>query len=115
MDCSKLNEFLSEVGKWSLPNNLKLNPSKCQTINFSLRCKQDLCEPLKSHDACCINGISAESKSRANYLGLPFTPDLCWSSHISLTCKKISRLTYYVKKLRLSGITQLLLLQFINS
>ncbi|CAH8604948.1 unnamed protein product [Heterobilharzia americana] len=61
LNCSKSNEFLSEVGKWSLSNGLKLNPSEFQT-NFGLRCKQDLCELLKSHDAYCIDGIFAESK-----------------------------------------------------
>ncbi|CAH8448863.1 unnamed protein product [Heterobilharzia americana] len=106
LDCSKLNEFLSEV-------SLKLNPSKCQTVDFGLRRKEDLCELLKSRDTCCVNGISAESKSGVNYLGLRSTPDFCWSFHILLTCKKIFRLTYYVKKLGLSGITQVLLLQLI--
>nr|CAH8863804.1 unnamed protein product [Trichobilharzia regenti] len=115
LDCTKINSFLSEVSKWSESNGLKLNPSKCQTVDFSLRCKRQLKEVIDSHDSCKIDDNDIGIKSEIKYLGLILSSDLSWSSHVLAISSKIFRLTFYIKKLRHSGITQPLLLQFINS
>ncbi|VDP29139.1 unnamed protein product, partial [Schistosoma margrebowiei] len=47
-----MNEFLSRVDNWSVGNGLILNPSKCQTVNLSMRHERNLNTILKSHNAC---------------------------------------------------------------
>nr|CAH8865766.1 unnamed protein product [Trichobilharzia regenti] len=114
-DCFKLNSFLSDISQWSKLNGLTLNPSKCQTVDFSFRHKRDLQTLVSTHDVCRIEGTIIETKSNAKYLGLVISSDLTWSSHIQMISKKVFRLTYYIKKLRLTGVTQPLLSQFVNS
>nr|CAH8864496.1 unnamed protein product [Trichobilharzia regenti] len=114
-DCSKLNGFLSEISQWSKENGLTLNPSKCQTVNFTFRHKSDLNKLVSAHEVCNIDGTEIETKSEIKYLGVTLSSDLSWSSHILTISKKIYRLTFYIKKLRHSGVTQPLLLQFVNS
>nr|CAH8866336.1 unnamed protein product [Trichobilharzia regenti] len=114
-DCSYMNGFLAEVKDWSRSNGLKLNPTKCNTVDFSLRSEKDMHRLIQSHDCCSIDGTMIESKSNVSYLGISFSSNLCWSSHILIVSKKVFRLTYYIKKLRHSGITQSLIIQFINS
>ena len=53
--------------------------------------------------------------SKVKYLGVTFSSDLSWSSHVLLLSKKVYRLTYYIKRLHAFGITRHLLLQFVNS
>ncbi|CAH8855403.1 unnamed protein product [Trichobilharzia szidati] len=107
--------FLSEISQWSKESGLTLNPSKCQTVNFTFRHKSDLNKLVGSHEVCNIDGTEIETKSEIKYLGVILSADLSWSSHILAISEKIFRLTFYIKKLRLSGITQPLLLQFVNS
>nr|CAH8873838.1 unnamed protein product [Trichobilharzia regenti] len=114
-DCFKLNSFLSDISQWSKLNGLTLNPSKCQTVDFSFRHKRDLQTLVSTHDVCRIEGTIIETKSNAKYLGLVISSDLTWSSHIQMISKKVFRLTYYIKKLRLTGVPQPLLSQFVNS
>ena len=114
-DCSKLNSFLLDISKWSTSNGLMVNPSKCQAVNFTFKHRRDLHELVSSHDACSIEGSEIETNSSVKYLGLVLSSDLSWSSHILSISKKMFRLTFYIKKLRQSGITQSLLLLFVNS
>nr|CAH8821168.1 unnamed protein product [Trichobilharzia regenti] len=115
LDCTKINSFLSGVSKWSESSGLKLNPSKCQTLNFSLRCERQLKEVIDSHDSCKIDDNDIGIQSEIKYLGLILSSDLCWSSHVLAIASKIFCLIFYIKKLRHLGLTQPLLLQFINS
>nr|CAH8864170.1 unnamed protein product [Trichobilharzia regenti] len=55
-DCSRLNGFLSEISKWSKKNGLTLNPSKCQTVNFTFRHKSDLSKLVSTHEVCNSDG-----------------------------------------------------------
>lgn len=114
-NCTKIESLISQVSKWSVSSGLKLNPSKYQTVNFSLRFKKTLNEAVNSLDSCEIDYTEIEIKSNVKYLELILSSDPSWSSHVLAICSKIFRLTFYIKKLRHSGITQLLLLQFVNS
>ena len=111
----EMNEFLSRIERWSVGNGLLLNPSKCQAVNFSLRHGQNLYSMLGSHNACAIGDSLINTVSKVKYLGVTFSSDLSWSSHVLLLSKKVYRLTYYIKRLHAFGITRHLLLQFVNS
>ncbi|CAH8594088.1 unnamed protein product [Schistosoma intercalatum] len=111
----EMNEFLSRIDCWSVGNGLILNPSKCQAVNFSMRHKRNLNIILRSHSACTIGDSLINSVSKVNYLGVTFSSDLSWSSHVLSLSKKVFRLTYYIKRLHALGITRHLLLQFVNS
>ncbi|CAI2734818.1 unnamed protein product [Schistosoma spindalis] len=111
----EMNEFLSRIDSWSVVNGLLLNPSKCQAVNFSMRHDRHLNTILRSHNACAIGNSLINTVSTVNYLGVTFSSDLSWSSHVSLLSKKVFRLTYYIRRLHAFGITCHLLLQFVNS
>nr|CAH8857424.1 unnamed protein product [Trichobilharzia regenti] len=95
-DCSKLNNFLSEISQWSSSNALKLNLSKCQVVNFTFRRKCDLQRLVSSHGPTIIDGTEVGNTSNVKYLGLSFSTDLSWSSHILLVTRKMFRLTFYL-------------------
>ncbi|VDP17284.1 unnamed protein product [Schistosoma margrebowiei] len=101
----KMNEFLSHIDCWSVGNGLILNPSKCQAVNFSMRHERHLNTILRSHNACTIGDSLINSVSKVNYLGVTFTSDLSWSSHVLLLSRKVFRLTYYIKRLHALGIS----------
>ncbi|CAH8494637.1 unnamed protein product [Schistosoma mattheei] len=111
----EMNEFLSRIDCRSVGNGLILNPSKCQAVNFSMRHERHLNTILRSHNACTIGDSLINTVSKVNYLGVTFSSDLSWSSHVLLSSKKVFRLTYYIKRLHALGITRHLLLQFANS
>ena len=70
---------------------------------------------LGSHNACAIGDSLINTVSKVKYLGVIFSSDLSWSSHVLLLSKKVYCLTYYIKRLHAFGITRHLLLQFVNS
>ncbi|CAH8492714.1 unnamed protein product [Schistosoma haematobium] len=110
-----MNEFLSRIDCWSVGNGLILNPSKCQAVNFAMRHEKNLNIILRSHNAYAIGGSLINTVSKVNYLGVTFSSDLSWSSHVLSLSKKVFRLTYYIKRLHALGITRHSLLQFVNS
>nr|CAH8868290.1 unnamed protein product [Trichobilharzia regenti] len=114
-DRSKLNGFISEIRQWSRENRLTLNAPKCQTVNSTFRHKSDLNKLVSTHEVCNIDFTEIEAKPEIKYFGAILSADLSWSSLMLMISKKIFRLTFYIKKLRHSGITQPLLLQFVNS
>ena len=89
----EMNEFLSRIERWSVGNGLLLNPSKCQAVNFSLRHGQNLYSILGSHNACAIGDSLINTVSKVKYLGVTFSSDLSWSSHVLLLSKKACCLT----------------------
>ncbi|VDO81540.1 unnamed protein product [Schistosoma margrebowiei] len=106
---------MSRIDCWSVSNSLIPNPSKSQAVNFSMRHERNLNTIFGSHNACTIGDSLINTVSRVNYLGVTFSSDFSWSSHVLLVSKKVCRLTYYIKRLRAPGITRQLLLQFFNS
>ncbi|VDQ04037.1 unnamed protein product [Trichobilharzia regenti] len=66
---------------------LKLNPSKCQTDNFSFRSERKLNdEAVGFYDRCKIDDdddSDIEIKSEVKHLGLILSSDPSWSSHTS--------------------------------
>ncbi|CAH8641697.1 unnamed protein product [Schistosoma rodhaini] len=87
-------------------------PSKCFN---NLRHGHNLHSILGSHNACAIGDSLINTVSKVKYLGVIFSSDLSWSSHVLLLKKKVYRLTYYIKRLHAFGITRHLLLKFVNS
>ncbi|VDO54239.1 unnamed protein product [Schistosoma margrebowiei] len=111
----EMNEFLSRIDCWSVSNVLILNPSKCQDVNFSMRHERNLNTIFRSHNSCTIVDSLKNTVSKVNYLGVTFSSDFSWSSHVLLLSKKVFLLTYCIKRLHALGITRHLLLQLANS
>ncbi|CAH8460583.1 unnamed protein product [Schistosoma guineensis] len=84
-------------------------------LNFSMKHKRYLNSTLGSHNACGIRDSLINAMSKINYLVVTFSSDLSWSCHALLLSKKVSRLTYYIKRLHALGVTRDLILQFVNS
>nr|CAH8871576.1 unnamed protein product [Trichobilharzia regenti] len=111
---SKLNNFFSDIIHWSKPHGLLLNPSKCRNISSTFRHKRDLHEMACSQDVFSIQYTETETISSIKCFGIFLSSDISWSSHI-MSISRMFGLTFYVKKLGHSSVTQPLLLQFVNS
>lgn len=77
------DESINIVKNWFSVNGFMLNESKTKIMNFSLR------------------EISNEFPS-VKLLGLELDKTLSWKNHIEVVCRKISRVTFLLRKLRTS-------------
>ena len=75
-----LNQNIQE---WFLANNLSLNSTKTQNLNFSLR---------DGHPGL-------PTSSSVKFLGVHLDPGLTWVEHISQLASKLSKITYLIRSL----------------
>lgn len=73
---------------WYNANSLRLNETKTERILFSLKSRID--PSLKNYT------------KPVKLLGLMLDSKLCWEDHIEFLCKKLSRVTFLLRKLKLS-------------
>jgi len=76
-----LQDNVNAISEWVAANFLALNFLKCCPLNISRK-------GLPTIPACPL-GISGNTLNQVNqfkYLGIIFTPDLSWSSHIDTIC-----------------------------
>jgi hypothetical protein len=76
------SNLLTECEKWFCANHLSLNQTKTQIMTFNLSNYVDL--------------------AKGKLLGFDLDPKLSWSWHIDSVCKKLSRVTYLLRKLQYS-------------
>ena len=85
VSAANLNEDLTRISDWSKKWLVTMNPSKCQSIIFSLKLnKPD--HPALLMDGACI--IEVESHA---HLGLIFQNNMSWRSHIHNIFEKASK------------------------
>lgn len=86
-----LQKNLDVIMKWCETWQMVLNASKCKTISFS-----------RKHDPSIfsyrINNDPLSHVSTYKYLGLHFTQNLSWSSHITNICANASRSLGYLRR-----------------
>ena len=99
-DSQNLQSNLDYIHTWCTSKSLLLNLTKCKEITFTLQkkaLKQTLlyvCFPLH------ISQIPIENVETFKYLGVVFSSDLSWYSHVLSVFSKIRRLSYFIRRLR---------------
>ena len=82
-DQRSLQDDLHNVYEWSRKWQLKLNPSKCESICISYQCS-----PLLSNYV--LNGDGIASKPVVRYLGVHINTHLKWNFHVKYVTAKAS-------------------------
>ena len=85
-DLQQIQSDVDRVNEWVISNHLSLNPVKCKTMLITK--KINPIQPLQLQ----LNGIPLEQVEHFKYLGVLFSSDLSWSTHIDSICSKARKL-----------------------
>ena len=90
-DVDKLQTDLDRLGDWAVENEMKINPSKSNSISFMrARIKDPLNYTLRDQkipeDSCC------------KYLGIIIRSDLCWADQVNHRVQKAWRALHFVMR-----------------
>ena len=91
-DCEDLQRDLVSFSDWCIKWKLKLNYSKCYFVNFSLKRSLNIL-----FDYSLSNNIIVRV-SEIKDLGVTFSSNLSFSSHINIIVKKALRMLGFVKR-----------------
>ena len=107
---SLLNSIVSDIHKFSMDHNMRLNPIKCKEmlINFILHPNFTL-KPLVVGNNCI------ERISTYKILGVFIDSDLRWNSHVDYVYKKACKRLYSLRILRRAGVDQASILKVYTS
>ena len=107
---SLLNSIVSDIHKFSMDHNMRLNPIKCKEmlINFMLYPNFTL-RPLVVVNNCI------ERVSTGKILGEFIDSDLRWNSHVDFISKKACKKLYSLRILRRAGVDQASMLKIYTS
>jgi hypothetical protein len=108
-DRRELQTQLQEIAGWSANNDLHLNASKCNSSTFTLRSNDSF-----SESSLQLGDVMLESTSTVKYLGVTFSSDLTWSTHIANLYKKCLRLSFYIRRLRSIGLPNATITNFVD-
>ncbi len=98
-----MNNGLKYVSDWPEGNGLNLNPNKCAQCMFSLKGNAVIDLDLKAN----INGNALSTVESVTYLGVTFSNNAKWTTHVDEIGIKCAHLSFFVKKLgRLSTLTE---------
>lgn len=89
------NYILDKLVFWSQSNRLKINPTKTKAVLF--RSKNKL---INIEQKLCCDGQAIEIVDEVKILGVTFTSQLTWDSHIDNLCKKLSAITGALSRCR---------------
>ena len=91
-DALLLQDDLLHISDWSTINNMKLHDDKFVYLNFNTRHKNSLLQNLPFYKEDMFyttkDGHILETSDSVKDLGITFTEDLNWSTHISTIVKK---------------------------
>ena len=100
-DCqSNLQSIINEIDRWCSENDMMLNRSKCKDLIISFTNNKPNFDPLVIAEGC-IPQVSS-----AKILGLNFSSDLSWSSHIKHIVSKASKRLFFLRVLKRNGVEQ---------
>ena len=109
-DHMTLQLALNDIAKWSETNYLSLNTDKCNLCIFTVNQK---CLDLQQHTT--LNDHNLNIVKDVKYLGVTFSSNLTWSSHIEYLYKKCLRLSFYIRRLITSKVPRSVIKKFVDS
>ena len=86
-----LQADLDHLAVWEARWMMEFYPARCQVLSITWKHK-----PF-THNYT-FHGISLEHVSTAKYLGVTFTSDLCWNTHINNITNKTNRTLSFVRR-----------------
>ena len=92
---SKANDILSRISSWSRMNRLKINPNKTKAIVFRTKNKV-----LTTHQPLVLESVPIDVVDTHKKLGLHFSSNLGWDTHVNFVCKKLSSVTGVMSRCR---------------
>jgi hypothetical protein len=81
-DIEKLQEELHRLGEWTAENEMKINPSKCKAVRFTMARVKD---PLNY----ILGDQLIPVASRCKYLGIILRSDFNGAEHVNYTVEKV--------------------------
>lgn len=92
---SKANDILSRISSWSRMNQLKINPNKTKAIVFRAKNKV-----LATHQPLVLESVPIDIVDSYKILGVYFSSNLGWDTHVNFVCKKLSSVTGVMSRCR---------------
>ncbi len=92
-----INNALKNVSDWSGDNGLNLNPNKCVQCMSFLKGNADTDPDLKAN----INGNTLSTVESVTHLGVTFTNNAKWTTHVEDIFGKCLRLFFFCKETEL--------------
>ena len=93
MDCTTLQHDLDKIYKWTKTSQLPLNDQKCEYMHIRRRKLAGNAFP-EYH----IDGSTVKQTDVLKYLGVSITPDLDFTTHITNTTGKASKVLGLLKR-----------------
>jgi hypothetical protein len=107
--CSTIQKDMDSFGDWAVQNNMRLNPSKCMSMEINFSKNPTTAPPLKlcGQDLQCTNVV--------NILGVKISNNLKWDIHVGDMIKRASGRLFLLTTLKRFGLsTQDLITIFIG-
>ena len=82
----------------TLQNNMTINESKCNVINFNFSKKKQIPQNLN------LNGKMIQTVDKIKLLGVIITNDLTWTENTSYICSKVNKKLHVINKLKHFGL-----------
>jgi hypothetical protein len=94
-DSEGFQNSIQEICSWSSQNDLLLNKSKCLECRFHLQ-RRNLTSVFHRS---VINDSAIEQVEHVKYLGVHFSSDCTWTTHVSCIFSKCLKLSFTIKRL----------------
>ena len=108
-----LQYSLESVSRWSIMHDLHLNTSKCLYVNFTLRSHTS--PSSFSPHTLTLHDSPIPTSTFVTYLGVKFSNNLSWTSHVAEVFFKVRRLSFYALKLRKLSVHSDIIFKFVYS
>ncbi len=97
---------VSALTKWCQENHLSLNIDKTKALVVDFR------RQSREHTPITIDKTSVERVNSFKFLGVHITEDLTWSTHTDTVLKKTHHCLFFLRRLRLFGMSPCILRSF---
>ena len=91
-DKEKLKKTLDRLGEWAVENEMKISPSKSETVRFTRATVKD---PLNYS----LIGTLIPVASSWKYLGINLPSDLSWADQVNYSVKKFWKTLHFTMRI----------------
>ena len=105
-DFRQLQYDLNSISHWCKENMMKLNSNKCKVLHITRK------KNFIQHITYTIDSDPLSCTFSHKYLGITFSHDLSWSSHVSIVSNKSLQLLGFIKRFVPYNDTKILLCLF---
>uniref|UniRef100_A0A3P9KDL8 Reverse transcriptase domain-containing protein n=1 Tax=Oryzias latipes TaxID=8090 RepID=A0A3P9KDL8_ORYLA len=99
---------VKHFNKWCEDHSLLLNTTKTKEIIFDPK-------GVTSHRPLAIGSSQIEAVNSIKYLGVWIDNQMKWTVHVDYLCGKLAQRLYFLRRLRLFGVSSKILITFYNA